>query len=89
MSQYMSVEIEASSIADLMTNDGNFAIEMWDEFAERIQAGAMNDDVLDIAGDLSSAKALFLAEAFAKLSRSFIDGYNRANDCQIKIGESG
>lgn len=44
----LNVEIEADKVADLMMEDSVFAFELWDTLAERLNMGAMADDLSDL-----------------------------------------
>ena len=79
MSQFMSVEVSAEMVADLMSDDGSFAAEMWLELATRIHAGAMRDDASDIAAGLSKDAAQQLSGAFRSLADAVRDGFNMAH----------
>lgn len=48
MPQFMSVEVSGEQIADLMAEDGAFAFEVWATLAERLNMGALADDLSDL-----------------------------------------
>lgn len=50
MPQFISLEISAEEVADLMAEDSEFAWEIWVMLAERLNMGAMADDLLDLVG---------------------------------------
>ena len=74
MSQFMSVEISANQIADVMLEDANFAFEVWFELAERMHMGMMADDLGDMiasCGDREKAKWIVhqFKDTFATIDR--------------------
>lgn len=83
MSQFISLEISAEQVCDLMAEDGNFAIEMWLELAHRIDMGAMKDDASDLVGPLPKHDVQFLVNQFGSLTDTFRSGFNTANFEQI------
>jgi hypothetical protein len=75
----MSVEVSGEMVADLMSDDPNFALEIWQTLAEHIQAGAMRDDAADLCSGLEAGHATFLANTFRELSEAMRYGFNMAH----------
>lgn len=83
MPQFISLEISAEQIADLMHEDGNFADEVWSELANHINMGAMLDGASDLASNMRAEKAAFISAQFEALSKAIKSGFNMANVNQI------
>ena len=65
MPQFMSVEVTAEMFADLMAEDPNFAFQVWETLAERLNMGAMADDLGDLlAGCTNPAQARWIIAQF-------------------------
>lgn len=79
MPQFMSVEVSGDMVADLMGEDPNFALEVWQIFAERIQAGVMRDDAADLASGLDAGRASFIAGSLEDLALAMRQGFNMAS----------
>lgn len=79
MTVYMRVEVSAEMFADLMSEDANFAAEVWQEIAERVEMGAMRDDAANICAGMSFEKASFLVRQISSLAEAMRSGFNMAN----------
>lgn len=69
MTAYISVPLEASTVIEAMTDDGNFIEEFISELAAALRAGRLLDDLHDMA-NLNQAwneDIQFLAEELKRL----------------------
>jgi hypothetical protein len=85
MTQFMSVEVTAEMFADLMAEDPNFAFQVWETLAERLNMGAMADDLGDLlAGCTNPAQARWIIaqfnEVFARIESVHFSPKENPND---------
>ncbi len=61
---YIQAQVDAEDIILLMTEDGSFAFEMWNEIGEKLHMGLLLDQAVDLisAGFTNRDKLVFISD---------------------------
>lgn len=61
---YIQAQVDAEDIILLMTEDGSFAFEMWNEIGEKLHMGLLLDQAVDLIseGFNNRDKLMFIAD---------------------------
>lgn len=85
MGTFISTEIEADQIVELMLEGPHFAEELWEHIAIAIDQGLLLDNAADGAMVKEPNKVKFIATMLRNLSTGMVNGYNIGNVDKIEL----